>query len=162
MYKANKQEQFQIAYVTAIAAHAGANHLPPVVDEDSVDIQIMGVNFPGKIRNPQIHLQLKCTSQNIQKGDVLKFALPIKNYNDLRGENVICPRYLVVLLVPEDENSWIAHEEKYMVLYNHCFWVSIRDLPETTNTSTVTIDIPVTQRFTTNTLQQLLVKASNE
>lgn len=161
MHPGNKKEQFNVAYVCAMAAQAGLNHLPPVVDEDSVDLTLMGKGYTGKVRNPQIHLQLKCTSQELISGDFIKFPLPKKNYDDLRGDNVVCPRYLVVLLVPKDGNDWIQHHPEHMSLHNRCYWVSIKDHPDSSNNTKVMIDIPLTQRLTTADLRQLMSQASN-
>lgn len=156
-----RKEQFNVAYVCAIAAQAGLNSSPPIVDDDSVDLTLMGRGYKGKVRNPQIQLQLKCTSQNLISGSVIKFPLPKKNYDDLRGDDVVCPRYLVVLLVPEDEEAWVQHNDEYISLHNQCYWVSIKDLPERPNLTSVTVEIPLTQRLTTNNLRKLLVDASN-
>jgi hypothetical protein len=155
------KEQFNIAYVCAMAAHAGLNHTAPVVDNDSVDLMLAGKGYSGKVRNPQIHLQLKCTSQDIVSGDVLKFPLSKKNYNDLRGENVVCPRYLVVLLVPPNEDSWVRHHDEHMSLHNRCYWFSLRNHSPSMNETKTTVDIPLAQRLTTDQLLNLMLQASN-
>jgi hypothetical protein len=157
-----QKEQFNMAYLCALAAHAGLKSSKPVVDDDSVDLQINGKGFRGRRRNPFIELQLKCTSQDFVVGDVIKFPLPIKNYNDLRGRDVSAPRYLAVLLVPEEPIGWIQHHAEHMSLHNTCYWVSIRDEPDTTNTTSVTVNVPLSQRLTTEALLTLLTLASNE
>ena len=142
-----QKEQFNVAYINALAAQAGINRGRADVDDDSVDIFLMGKGYAGKIRNPQIQLQLKCTSQDFVAGSVLKFPLSRKNYDDLRGSDIICPRYLAVLVVPRDETTWIEHADDGMILRNTCYWVSIRDLPDSAN-QTVTVDVPLSQRLT--------------
>lgn len=155
-----RKEQFNVAYVGAIAAQIGINNARTDVDDDSVDVYLVGKNYSGKIRNPQIQLQLKCTSQDLVSGTVVKFPLKRKNYDDLRGENVLCPRYLAVLLVPRLEDEWIEHSDKGMLLRHACYWVSIRDLPDTNNAS-VTIDVPLSQRLTPNELKRMMTRASD-
>lgn len=161
MHSGNKKEQFNIAYVCAMAAQAGLNHNSPVVDEDSVDITLIGKGYVGKVRNPHIDLQLKCSSQNLISGDVIKFPLTIKNYDDLRLDDYVHPKYLVVLLVPTDNSSWIQHHDTHMSLHERCFWVSIKGLPESANTAKVTVDVPLSQRLTTRQLLSLMQKASD-
>lgn len=161
MYGTKMKEQFNIAYVCAMAAQAGLNHNHPSVDDDSVDITLSGSAFPGKVRNPHIDLQLKCTSQNLISGQVIKFPLKKKNYDDLRGDNLIHPRLLVVLLVSPDKDKWIEHHPEYMSLHRHCYWLSMKDFPDTKNENQVTVDIPIAQRLTTRILLQLMDKASN-
>jgi len=156
-----RKEQFNIAYVHAMAAQAGLNPSQLMVDDDSIDIQLSGKGFTGLLRNPMVQLQLKCTSQNLVSGNVIKFPLSRKNFDDLRGGNVICPRYLVVLLVPEDDGLWVEHHGSHMTLHNTCYWLSLRDYPSTSNNSSVTVEIPLTQRLTTTSLRHLLTLASN-
>ncbi|MGF6539396.1 DUF4365 domain-containing protein [Paraburkholderia youngii] len=156
-----QKEQFNKAYVRAIAAQAGFNPSELEVDDDSVDFELSGRGFGGTIRNPKVQFQLKCTSQDFISGDVIKYPLPRKNYDDLRGTDLVCPRYLAVLLVPEDPTYWVEHHAEHMRLQNACFYVSLRDLPPTSNSTSVTVDIPLTQRLTTDSLRNIMTLASN-
>lgn len=156
-----RKEQFNLAYVHAIAAQAGLNSSRPTVDDDSIDLVLGGKNFTGNLRNPAIELQLKCTASPKVSNGILKFKLSLKNYNDLRGTNILSPRYLVILLVPNDLQDWIGHDPQHMTLHNLCYWVSLRGMPDVENTSTVTVDIPLSQRLTTESLTRLLTLASD-
>src|SRR6185437_10576688 len=156
-----KKEQFNVAYVNALAAQAGLNNARTDVDDDSVDLYLVGKGYEGQIRNPHIQLQLKCTSTDLITGSLLKFPLSRKNYDDLRGANVLCPRYLVVLVVPADETMWIEHQQEGMSLRNACYWVSIRHHPDSSNATTVTVDVPLSQRLTANELRNLMLRASS-
>jgi hypothetical protein len=155
-----QKEQFNVAYICAMAAQAGLNPSNLQVDDDSIDIQLSGKGYPGPFRNPMVQLQLKCTSQDVISGEFIKFVLSRKNYDDLRGADLICPRYLVVLLVPEENSSWIEHHDAFMSLHNTCYWISLKDHPKTTNRTSVTVDIPLSQRLTTASLSQFLTLAS--
>lgn len=156
----NKQkEQFNVAYVNALAAQAGINNGRTDVDDDSVDVFLVGRGYTGKIRNPQIQLQLKCTSQDFVSGKVLKFPLSRKNYDDLRGDNILCPRYLVVLVVPKDAVTWIEHDDNGMIMRHTCYWVSIRNHPASEH-QTITVDVPLSQRLTSVDLRSLMLQAS--
>ncbi len=155
-----QKEQFSVAYVNAIAAQVGLNNASLSVDDDSVDLLLKGKGFSGKVRNPQLELQLKCTSRNLVNGDMIKFPLSLKNYNDLRGEDVLCPRYLVVLMVPDKVEEWAEQIGDELILRNSCYWVSIRNLPETENTTSITVDIPIKQKLTKISLLKLMQFAS--
>ena len=64
----NKQkEEFNYAYVCALAAHAGLNRGEFRVDDDSIDItfQAKGDFGPGRWRSPLIQVQLKCSSRDL-------------------------------------------------------------------------------------------------
>ncbi|BBU69026.1 DUF4365 domain-containing protein [Fluviibacter phosphoraccumulans] len=157
-----QKEQFQYAYVCALAAHAGLNRGSFDVDDDSIDItfQAKGNFGSGRLRSPMIQVQLKCSSQQMIADDVIKFPLKIKNYNDLRGDDVVVPRYLAVLLVPDDLEEWIAHNEDHIALFKSCHWLSLRDYGPTDNQTTVTVDVPLSQRLTSKTLWQMMDRAS--
>ena len=156
-----RKEQFSVAYIQAIAAQAGLNHSKDAVDDDSVDVRISGKGFANAIiRNPKIEIQLKCTSQDVIKGDVIRFPLKLKNYDDLRGEDVAVPRYLMVLVVPENVDNWTHFTNNALILFNNCYWASLRYEAETKNTKTVTIEISVEQKLTTKSLKKLMELAS--
>lgn len=156
-----RKEQFSIAYVNAIAAKIGLSNAGWSVDDDSVDLSLKGKGYEAKVRNPQVDLQLKCTSQkDIIKNGKLHFPLKLKNYDDLRGGDVMCPRYLVVLVVPENIDHWIESKDDSLILFHCCYWASIREHPETNNKTSVTIEIPLTQKLNCESLKNLMNLAS--
>ena len=110
-----QKEQFNYAYVCALAAHAGLNRVDSPVDDDSIDVAFKSRGYHGRpIRSPQIEFQLKCSAQqNLvdEVGGVIKYKLSRKNYDDLRGDDFAAPRYLAVLLVPAELEAWIAHND---------------------------------------------------
>ncbi|WP_175869820.1 DUF4365 domain-containing protein [Burkholderia sp. BCC0397] len=159
-----QKEEFNYAYVCALAAHAGLNRTSSSVDDDSIDVAFKSKGYHGHlVRSPQIEFQLKCTSQNLVDldGEVIRFPLPRKNYDDLRGADFASPRYLAVLLVPEDVEHWIGHNDEHIELHKNCYWLSLRDYEPTDNTNTVTVSIPLHQRLTTGTLKAMMDRASD-
>lgn len=155
-----QKEQFSLAYVKSLAASVGLNYSIPQVDDDSIDITILGKGYDGIVRNPSIDLQLKCTATDCIDGDNLKLSLKIKNYHDLRGGNLVSPRYLLVLKVPDEVDNWLVHGEDWISLHNSCYWLSLRELPDVSNSTNVTVEIPVNQRLTREALCQLMENAS--
>lgn len=156
-----QKEQFNYAYVCAMAAQAGLNRVDARVDDDSVDVSFKSRGFHQRaVRNPQIDFQLKCTSQELIHGDELRFSLSRKNYDDLRGDNLICPRYLAVLVVPPNVQQWIENNGDSISLLRSCYWVSLRDAEETQNAHNVTVRIPLAQRLTSQVMRQMIERAS--
>lgn len=52
-----QKEEFNYAYLSALAAHAGINRGDLRVDNDSVDVLFQSVGYRGRrFRNPQIQL----------------------------------------------------------------------------------------------------------
>jgi len=159
----HKKEQLSIAYIRAVAAAAGFSCTKPEVDDDSVDIIISCSGTYGEetlLRSPRIELQAKATSEDLSSEDtVLKFALPIKNYDDLRSITLI-PRILVVMLVPDQPEIWIEQSEDHMLLRHCAYWVSLKGKPETENKSKITVDIPRNQIFNVESLQLLMERVA--
>ncbi|WP_353143508.1 DUF4365 domain-containing protein [Acinetobacter pragensis] len=156
-----KKEQFSKAYVSAISAQSGLRADPISVDDDSIDLIIRGRNFSGQFRNPQIDIQLKCTASDIGDENNLKFTLPIKNYNDLRGNNIINPRYLFVLIVPNDCKDWLIHFDDFSTIKHCCYYYSLLNHPTTQNKKNITLTIPRKQKLTSVSMLELLTFASD-
>ena len=161
MYKTAKKEQFSVAYMKALAAPLGYNPDSYDVDDDSVDIFFKAKGYEGKrIRNPQLHFQLKCTHRTFNENGILKFPLPIKNYIDLRGDDVVSPTYLIVLNVPINESDWLTCNEEDLILRHSAYWISLKDNPEVNNTTSITIDITKEHKFDSMIFKMLMDKAS--
>ena len=161
MHQNQKKEQFNIAYIRALAAQAGHNVGEFEVDNDSIDMIFTSKNIGAKYRSPQINVQLKCTSDHASNGEYLKFPLKIKNYNDLRGTDVLVPRYLAVLVVPKNDEDWIKHDDNGILLRGECYWHSLRYHDATANNTSVTVNIPSNQRLSSESLTELLTLASD-
>jgi hypothetical protein len=142
-----RQESFSLAYVRAVVATAGfALQGGSEPDLDSVDLTISARGNGGVFRSPRLDIQLKC-QLNPTGGDPWVYDLKAKNFNDLVPSNPQVPRILVVVQVPTDPALWLDHNEERLLM-RHCgWWVSLRGLPETTNTSTQRIQIPRLQHF---------------
>jgi hypothetical protein len=101
-------------------------------------------------------LQLKSSSRNIIKKDRIVYPLGIKNYNDLRVENVLVPRILVVVIVPKDIDYWLTQTEEEMC-FKHCgYWYSLSGLGETKSTTTVNVSLLRDQQFTVDALRNIM------
>lgn len=158
MEKTEQMQQFSLAFVYAIAAQAGCNHSKPEVDDHSVDLKLLK-NMPGHLlEDPELNIQMKSTYQDLKRCEnVLKYVLRnMKNYNDLRKTNVQIPRILVLVRMPENPDKWIKEQNDCIELYRDVYWVSLKGFPEKLNTTSVTIDIPVTQRFNATELTRLM------
>ncbi|MFP7723006.1 DUF4365 domain-containing protein [Lysobacter sp. A3-1-A15] len=160
MHITARKEQFNRAYVGALAAQAGINSATPSVDNDSVDIAFFGRDFGGLIRDPQISFQLKCTHLLLRVGGVIRFPLKRKNYDDLRDVRVGCPRYLALLEVPESCDDWSQHIDDGMLLRSGCYWASLKGLPAVEQ-ETITVSLPLSNRLTGTSLTYLLSLASD-
>jgi hypothetical protein len=156
-----RKEQFSIAYLHAVASVAGYRIAEPNVDDDSVDRVIRARGPHGLLRSPQLDVQMKCTEVMASSNGYFSFPLPVKNYNDLRGDDFHVPSILVVVFVPGAIESWL-HQSEDRLLMKHCaYWVSLRDAPETTNLRSVAVHLPRMQQFTVDSLKSMMRQIGN-
>ena len=72
----DRKERFSLAYISAVAAHAGYQIIEAgPIDKDSVD----GTLISDEDRRPRIEFQARATARDILRGDTLRFRLSIKN-----------------------------------------------------------------------------------
>jgi len=147
------------AYIMAISNRAGLTCEFPLsdfgIDGTISNISILedGRRFHDSFK---IDFQLKSSINVELKDDVIKYALEVKNYNDLINTNVGMPRILILFKLPQDRNTWLSINEEEMVLKNCAWWCSLRGNEPTPNTSNKTIDIPRSQILTPETLRGLM------
>lgn len=135
-------EQFSRAYVRAVAAVAGFTVYEPEVDDDSIDLSLAARGGLGSLRSPRLDLQLKGTGRDLLRDDGVHYPLKIKNYQDLRGRNLLVPRILVVVVVPPEVDDWLSQSEEELSLRRCGYWLSLRQHEPKPNTSSVTVVVP--------------------
>lgn len=150
----SQMEHLSITYVKAIAYFCGYDANEPKIDYDSIDLVISS----SAGRKPRIDIQLKSTTQIEESSKDFSFSLPVKNYNDLRGDTLV-PRYLIILCMPKSQSDWLIHSEEELALRKCAYWTSIGGQPETNNKETVNIKIPIGNVFSPNALIELMSKA---
>ena len=157
-----KKTKFSDAYLQAVAATAGYAVAVPGTDDDSVDWILLARAAKQTPRRPRVEVQLKCTARDILHEAELRFPLKLKNYNDLRDADVITPRILVVVTAPEAPEDWLTQTEEEMTIRHCAYWVSLRGMPETKNSNTVTIRLSRTNVFTPAALREIMRKTNDE
>ena len=148
-----RKERFSLAYINAVAAHAGYQLVEPPVDRDSIDGVVMG-EFG---RRPRIEFQAKATARNMVQGEHIAFPLPIKNYDDLRAD-VQTPRILIVVLMPNEETEWLAQSDDQLCLRYCGYWLSLANRFAVANSNNVTVHIPLANTFSSSQLSDLMGK----
>ncbi len=151
-----QKEQFSFAYIRAVATVAGYKVTREEVDDDSVDLTISETGGSGTVRSPKLDLQAKCTENlNCDNGKIL-YDLKVKNYNDLRNDNVLVPRILILVIVPPDIEDWLHQSDSELTMYRCGYWVSLRGQSETDNTNTIRVGLPRTQLFSVASLRSIM------
>lgn len=103
-------------------------------------------------------MQLKCTERPVPQNGILSYPLKLKNYDDLRDANVLVPRILVVLFVPDNLTDWVEHTEQQMLVRHCAYWVSLRNLPATPNTTSVNVQIPQGNTLNPASLRDIMAR----
>jgi hypothetical protein len=151
-----KKEYFSYAYIKAIASVAGFSVELKERDKDNAGIDLT-VESSCEVA-PRFDAQVKCTSQDLLKNGVIKFPLPVKNYKKLATTKCLCPQLLIIVLVPQDIEEWLSISASESKLRRAGYWISLKGFPATTNKESVTIDIPISQQFTPQSLGSIMRK----
>jgi hypothetical protein len=157
-----RKEQFSNAYVRAVASAAGFSVSTPNVDDDSVDMTLCARIVDGVASRPKIDVQLKCTSEDVLRHREVLYRLKRKNYDDLRLADLVAPRLLVVVLVPESDEEWLRQTEDELSLRRCAYWASLLGKPEATNTGRVTVRLPRDNVFGVAQLRGLMGRAARK
>jgi hypothetical protein len=150
-----RMEQFSRAYIQAIAAGAECSASVPAVDIDSLDVSLRRKTTGTSVRSPQLDVQVKATFTDCVRDSVVAYPLSVKNYEELRGEDILVPRILVVVVIPDDIATWMEHSEDSLALRRCAYWYSLRTHAATTNTGNVTLHIPRSQIFDVGSLDAI-------
>jgi hypothetical protein len=156
-----QKEQFSFAYVRAVAAVAQVAATKPTIDDDSIDLNFRMRGGGGIRRSPQIDAQVKCTETVALNGPNFSFTIKIKNYDELRPTDVLVPRILVVVTVPQLLGEWLDHSEEELAMRKCGYWLSLRGLPDSGNMATVTLRLPRANQFTVAALQAMMDRVGN-
>ncbi len=161
MDKNHKMEHFSKAFIKAYAAPLGFNHSELEFDNDSIDLKLIGRDYTGDYRSPEIHIQLKSTCDPFHKDGYLPFQIKRKNYEDLRGSNIAFPRYLFVYSFPNNEIDWLVEKPTNIELFNNGYWISLRTAPSLGKKKSKVLHIPKSNLITKDVLKQMMELASN-
>ena len=109
----------------------------------------------GKI----IDIQVKSTIESSVtfKNDRLRYNLEAKNYNDLidRKVNSAIPLILCVVILPDERDSWLDLTEDQLILKKSAYWFIPDKIVSTSNTSSLIIDILVSNKLEVTTISQI-------
>jgi hypothetical protein len=153
------KEWFSWSVIVATTSAAGLVCQVPVIDTNKVDVQVSTWR-PLHGRLPTIALQLKATSSpqfvGVPGALELAFRLKGEDYNGLLQPSTL-PTYLVVVGVPELDRCWVRQRSSMVALSAGAWWLEVRGEP--TEQETITVHLPVEQRFNSAALREMLAVA---
>ncbi|WP_019630418.1 DUF4365 domain-containing protein [Actinomadura atramentaria] len=113
----NHQGKFAEDYVRVLASAAGLLIYKDDLDYDGIDL---GFRYPGRsglAASPAVEAQIKsCSNPQYAGGELLYDGLTEVQYNKLADGPFTVPRYLFVIVVPQDNDAYASFETRGMLL----------------------------------------------
>jgi hypothetical protein len=152
MSRPAQQECFGDAFLLAVAAVAGCAVSFRRPDDDSIDWTLS-----SKLsRRPKIDVQMKTWTGDDGTSDPIRYPLKRKNYHNLILTDVLVPRILVVVTMPQEIGEWMELSEEQLLLRRCGYWVSLAGQPQSDNQTSVTVSVPRANVLTADSLQGLM------
>lgn len=154
----HRQEHISLAYVQAVAGHAGWPCARPM--DYGIDLEVKYVVARDNNRYKQtghtLEIQVKSTTNREIVGDELVYDLDVNTYNELIRIDRGTPAILVVFCMPTLEDDWFNVTGNDSV-FQHCgYWVSLRGMDPSPNATTQRVRIPLIQLFDRVSLSALM------
>jgi hypothetical protein len=137
------KSRFGVAYVRAVCSQAGVGFQETSPDED-----VLAVDGSVEFEIAPVRVQVKCTGQFRLKGGSTA-TWPIDESWRQHWKRSGIPVYFVLVIVdPDDQVSWLHHQDEATLHRAAAFWVRVDALPQGQN-----IVVPKAQRLTAETLR---------
>ncbi len=155
----HQKELFSTALVASICSQSGCQWQTYAQDH-GLDLSISGEQWE---LNPKIDIQIKSTSDlSIIKEDkgLIKYPLRVKNYKDLI-KHTLTPRLLILAFVPNKPELWLTQYNKGITARHSIYWYYLKGMKDTNKNHSVTIDIPLENKFSYTALKELMEKINS-
>lgn len=142
------QERLSWAYVEAVIFRGGYDLSVPKVDR-GIDGTITDSRRSGINR---VDFQLKSTTEYALQDAEIAYDLRVRNYNQLIIANDV-PRILILFIMPENPDEWLAQSLDALCLRKCAFWHSVMGAEHSSNTSEKRVFVPRSNVFSLEGLQ---------
>ena len=152
MLTTNDKEDIHISYLSAVCASASISFDLQRHDDDSTDgIVKKLITFDDGSK------YMSSLSQYTDGEETLQYKLKVKNFNDLCTK-CTTPIILGVLVLPEDEKTWVEWSEKELLINGCMYWADFSDKSPSDNKNTVTVSIDKKNVINKDTFLEILEK----
>jgi hypothetical protein len=159
----NHQGKFGEDYVRVLASAAGLIVSTPDLDIVGVDFSLHWPARTGTAAYPTIDVQVKSWSQPRNSGGIWRFdGLNEVQFNKLAGGGYTAPRYLFLVVVPDDPCQYAEISAGGMLLRFQGYYLSLSEEALIHNPNSKrkrAVDVPVGNILTVRTLQTLMFPA---
>jgi len=159
-----QKEEFSYGYLQLLGAKAGLEVTKSgrQTDNQKIDLHIIHAGKISNIYTPRFDAQVKCTHQENIDDEYFKYDLDIETYDRLRNIYHDVPIFLIVLLVPEDINNWVQITQEQSIVKKCAYYISLKGLPESDNTTSVRIKIPIGNLVTPFSLNDIITDIAQQ
>lgn len=123
------QGHFGEHFVAALAAAAGLQVTWQHPDTDGIDLSLGYPGARGTIRSPRIDVQVKSCRSPEQSAGYWHYRLKNKHYENLAGPGFVLPRFLFLVVVPEQSEGYAHADDQRLELRKAGYWHSFADQP---------------------------------
>ncbi|MGL4960612.1 MAG: DUF4365 domain-containing protein [Inquilinus sp.] len=152
MARSAQQECFGDAFLLAVAGVAGCAVSLRRPDDDSID-WTLSCRLP---RRPKLDVQMKTWTGDDGTGDIIRYPLRRKNYDDLILTDVLAPRILVLVTLPDDLKEWMCLSPDQLLLRRCGYWASLAGQPPSDNETSITVSVSRANLLTVEALRDLM------
>lgn len=160
----SKKEEFSYGYIATICSASGLSvtKAERSLDNQGIDLTIIAPATIKGLLSPRVDVQVKCTSQNIIQENVIKYPIPIKNYQELIERKVSVPRLLILVIVPNKIEEWIDVDQHFTTIRKCAYWISLEGYRESKNQTSVTVEIPKENLLTPESVLKIIENAAEK
>ncbi|MGW1105528.1 DUF4365 domain-containing protein [Streptomyces sp. NPDC002540] len=160
-----RQGRYGEVFFQAIVTAAGMTAQKLQEDDYMMDF-FVGHPGPlaGLVKNPMIGVQVKCSRKARMTSSTVNHGLKAKYYNELAkpASEFALPTFLVVVLVPDDNDAWMNASEERLALHRAAYWTCLHDAPQRSDLhddSQVTVSVPRENLLNKEALLQMFAVA---
>lgn len=149
---------FGETWLQVVASGCGMLHgRPTTLDFEKADVELVLREEVENTTYPSVKAQVKTTLDlRVDDEGFLVYDLDVHAYNILRRDNVSFRRILVVIRL-SDDGERVRLGEDGTLLVGRGAWVSLEGEPETANTSTIAVRLPVSNTLDPDGLRRMLM-----
>ncbi|MEU4676285.1 DUF4365 domain-containing protein [Micromonospora sp. NPDC023737] len=155
----NLQGYFGESFVRVLASAAGLVASKHDLDVTGVDFTFDFPGSRGTTRFPKIDVQVKSWSRAVGSLDAWHYEMEVAHFNNLAGRDYHIPRYLFLIVVPDDIERYTDADADVLRLHHCGYWVSLADRPpiDSSRRRRVTVRVPKRNLLTVQALRDLMM-----
>jgi hypothetical protein len=137
------QGLFGESFVRVLASAAGLIVARAELDVAGEDFTISYKGVLGHTRHPKIEVQVKSWSRPVCRGEQWQYHLRARHFNELAGADFALPRFLILVIVPDDCTDYATVSPDSVHLRRSAYWRSLRDRERVDVDPNTKVPVPV-------------------